>query len=125
MITRLTAMDRLASNERKDRLLRSRIKTRRIMNGRKHSIYMRKSVLLFSEELLVVLTFMGVVLFSKNPSWTCRKKPKQNVLSGGSTEYMVTSVFFYRKFFPSALPAECQAFGDPCTLGAEGKTRHF
>jgi len=74
MITRLTAMDRLASNESKDRLLRSRIKTRRIMNGRKHSMYIRKSVLLFSKELLVALTFMGAILFSKNPSWTCRKK---------------------------------------------------
>lgn len=74
MITRLTAMERLASNERKDRLFRSRIKTRRIMNGRKHSMYIRKSVLLFSEELLVVLTFMGAVLSSNNPSWTYRKK---------------------------------------------------
>lgn len=69
MITRLTAMDRLASSESMDRLLRSRIKTRRIKNGRKHSMYIRKSVLLFT--VLVALTFMGAVLFSKNPSWTC------------------------------------------------------
>lgn len=43
------------------------------MKGRKHSMYIRKSVVLFSEELLVALTFTGGALFSKNPSWTCRK----------------------------------------------------
>lgn len=70
-------MDRLASNESKDRLLRSRMKTRRTRNGRKHSIYIRKSVFLFSEELLVALTFMGAILLSKNPSWTFIKTNKQ------------------------------------------------
>lgn len=64
MITKLTAMDRLASSERKDRLFRSRIKTRRIINGRKQSMYIRKSVLLFSEELLVTVTFIEAVLSS-------------------------------------------------------------
>lgn len=73
MITRLTAMDRLASSESTDRLLRLRIKTRRIINGRKHSMYTRKSILLFSEELLEALTFIEADLISKNPSWTCRK----------------------------------------------------
>lgn len=86
MITKLTAMDRLASSERKDRLFRSRIKTRRIINGRKQSMYIRKSVLLFSEELLVTVTFIEAVLSSKNPSWTCKEKKKE-VFNSFSTEW--------------------------------------
>lgn len=61
-------MEMLARNESTNRFFSSRMKTKRIINGRKQSIYILKSILLLSHGFDELVLFRTSTLLSRNPS---------------------------------------------------------
>ena len=61
-------MDTLARNESTNRFLSSRMKTKRIRNGRKQSIYILRSIVLLSHGSDELVLFKTNTLLSRNPS---------------------------------------------------------
>lgn len=58
----------LATNESTNRFFRSRMKTKRIINGRKQSIYILRSILLLSHGFDELVLFKANTLLSRKPS---------------------------------------------------------
>lgn len=61
-------MEMLARNESTNRFFSSRMKTKRIINGRKQSIYILRSILLLSQGFDELVPFKTNPLLSRKPS---------------------------------------------------------
>lgn len=74
---KLTAMAKFARNENTERCLRSRMKTKRITGGRKHSMYTLKSVVFLSAGVVVPVLFIAYGLVWAYPSQTWHKVSRE------------------------------------------------